>query len=129
MGEAGLRVTQQRIVIYKALFGSKMHPTAELIYKGLKDDHPSLSLATVYKTLDSFVEVGLINKLNGADDSYHYDADLHSHNHLICTKTKSIIDYDDPQLVQLISDYIKKKKPGNFEIHQVQINILGETLN
>jgi Fur family transcriptional regulator, peroxide stress response regulator len=61
--EFNLKATQQRIVIYEALLRIKNHPAAETIYEEIKLNNPSISLGTVYKTLDTFVSVGLAVKV------------------------------------------------------------------
>ncbi|MBC8343591.1 MAG: transcriptional repressor [Bacteroidetes bacterium] len=127
--EHNLRVTHQRLVIYMELYSSLEHPTAEMIYSRLVKEYPTLSLATVYKTLDTFAKSGLIKKLKSIDDSVHYDADLHFHNHLICNKTKKIVDYKDEELNKLVHDYFKSKKIDNFDVQEVSLKIFGEILN
>ena len=60
--EKGLKVTPQRIAVYNMLLGTTAHPNAEMIYKTLEPTNPTMSLATVYKTLDFFKQLltGLI---------------------------------------------------------------------
>ena len=52
--EEGYKVTPQRIAIYNVLYAENNHPTAEMIYQSLREDHPSMSLATVYKNDGDF---------------------------------------------------------------------------
>ena len=52
--ELGLKVTPQRIAIYRELAGSMQHPSTEMIYKNIKDYYPNISLTTVYRTLETF---------------------------------------------------------------------------
>ena len=61
--EKGLKVTPQRIAVYNMLCHTVEHPNAEMIYKTLEPDHPTMSLATVYKTLDAFKHLGLVQEL------------------------------------------------------------------
>ena len=56
--EKGLKVTPQRIAVYNMLCNTKEHPDAETIYKTLEPTNPTMSLATVYKTLDFFKQLG-----------------------------------------------------------------------
>ncbi len=56
----GFKVTPQRIAIYDALRGHHNHPTAEMIYHSLRPTHPSMSLATVYKTMEIFEKLALL---------------------------------------------------------------------
>ena len=127
--EHDLRVTHQRLVIYMELFSSLEHPTAEMIHSKLVKEYPTISLATVYKTLDTFAKSGFIMKLKSIDDSLHYDADLHFHNHLVCNKTSKILDYDDEELNTLVHDYFKSKKIDNFDVQEVRLKIFGEIKN
>ena len=123
---AGLRITQQRIMIYKELHANKNHPTAEDLFKNLKSRVTGLSLATVYKNLDAFVKRGLAIKIKSNDDSVHYDADVQTHNHMVCTKTNSIMDFHDTELNELLMNYMKSKEIKNFKIKDVQIQFVGE---
>lgn len=90
--EHHLKVTPQRLSIFKMLRHTKAHPSAETIYQSLIQEHPTMSLATVYKTLDTFVQHGLIQQLNLGEDSYRYDADTTPHSHLQCTQCKTVVD-------------------------------------
>ena len=56
----GFKVTPQRIAIYDALRGHHDHPTAEMLYHTLRPEHPSMSLATVYKTMEIFAKIGVV---------------------------------------------------------------------
>jgi len=126
--ESGLKITPQRVMIFHELACSDKHPTVEDIFKNLTDEIPGLSLATVYKTLDTFYQKNLVKKIKGEDDSVHYDADLDSHNHLICTTTKKICDYNDPELQLILDNYFSCKNIEGFKIKEVQLNIIGETI-
>ncbi len=91
--QAGLRLTPQRAAICKILAESDEHPTAAVIYDILRPQFPSLSLATVYNTLDALVNLGMVNALGSAgDDTVHYDADTEPHVNLACLSCSKIID-------------------------------------
>lgn len=91
--DSGLRVTPQRIAICDLLVASETHPTATELYEQLKPQHPSLSLATVYNTLDVLVGVGMVNALGSlGDDRVHFDANLSPHINLACVKCHKIVD-------------------------------------
>lgn len=91
--EAGLRLTPQRLAICRLLDGNDEHPTAQMIYERLRQEYPSLSLATVYNTLETLTELGVINSLGSAgDDAIHYDADTSPHVNLACTSCHRVID-------------------------------------
>jgi Fur family peroxide stress response transcriptional regulator len=91
--QAGMRLTPQRMAVCKLLVESDEHPTAAMIYDELRPDFPSLSLATVYNTLDTLVNLGAINVLGHAgDDHVHYDADMEPHINLACVACHRISD-------------------------------------
>lgn len=124
-----LKATQQRIVIYHALLQLHNHPTAEMIYDYVKAANPSISLATVYKTLDTFVSAKLASKVLSGNGSARYDGYMDHHSHLYCTNTEEIVDYEDEQLSKLIQNYFKNKKIKNFKISDIRLQINGEKLN
>jgi len=90
--EKGLKVTPQRIAIYSALASTKSHPSAETIHHMIVSDNPSISLATVYKTLDSFTKAGLIKELSLSFDYSNYDADISNHQHIVCRNCDKVFD-------------------------------------
>ena len=100
--EAGMRLTHQRRVICDYLAGTEEHPTAAMIYEALKPELPSLSLMTVYNTLNTLAELGAIQVIGQAgDDTVHYDADLEPHINLICNDCQRILDYPSPHIKNL----------------------------
>lgn len=103
--EAGLRITPQRTAICELLSASNEHPTASNIYDELKPRFPSMSLATVYNTLEALVKLGAVNALGGAgDDSMHYDADMEPHVNLACLSCNKIVDIHSEHVTQLDSE-------------------------
>ncbi|MGL4362091.1 MAG: Fur family transcriptional regulator [Cellulosilyticaceae bacterium] len=89
-----LKVTPQRLAIFYMLKNTTCHPSAETIYTSLHETHPTMSLATVYKTLDALVKASLIQQLNVGEDSYRYDATTLEHPHVICTDCNNVVDLD-----------------------------------
>ena len=124
--EGGLKATHQRIVVFEAVMELHgHHPTAEDVYQRLKPANPSISLGTVYKTLDTFVETGLIKRALSEEGGKRYDANTHVHNHIFCSKTKEIVDFEDEELEQLLTDFFSKRKLSNFEIKGVSVQLTG----
>jgi len=87
-----LKVTPQRLAIYNMLYHSTAHPTAETVYRALEPTCPGLSLATVYKTLDSLCAAGLIQALNVGEGRFRYDANSEEHPHFICRSCEQVFD-------------------------------------
>ncbi len=122
-----IKSTSPRLVIYESLMKFKEHPSAEEIYLNIHKKHPSISVATVYKTLDLLVQNNLASKVVTAEDKVRYDARTDQHIHLYCEKTNKIKDYEDPALELMVKNYLVKKGIPNFKINQIQINIKGES--
>jgi Fur family peroxide stress response transcriptional regulator len=103
--KAGMRLTPQRMAICKLLIESDAHPTASMIYDELRPHFPSLSLATIYNTLDTLVGLGAVNVLGHAgDDHVHYDADMDPHVNLACVSCHRIIDIPSLHVQHLDSE-------------------------
>jgi Fur family peroxide stress response transcriptional regulator len=129
LNELGLKITHPRIVIYNALLNLKDHPTAENIYKSIHKQNPSISLGTVYKTLETFCNIGLIAKVKSAEDKVRYDIRTDNHNHLYCTRTDRIIDLYDDELKKVIERFFERNAVNNFKVHDIQLQITGEVLS
>ena len=92
--EKKLKLTPQRIAVYKNLLATKEHPSAETIYRNLQKDYPTMSLATVYKTLKTLVEVNLVQELNVGEGNFRYDANSLPHPHIQCMNCGKVSDID-----------------------------------
>ena len=125
LSEKGLRVTPQRIAILEAVLKLNNHPTAENIIEYIKKNHPNISVGTVYKVLDSFVEKGLLEKVKTAKGIMRFDPKLKTHHHLYCNETDKIMDYEDEKLDKLISDYLNQKGIKDFKIENFKLQITG----
>lgn len=127
--EKGLKVTPQRVAIYEAIVKLRNHPTAEHVIEYIKANHPNISVGTVYKVLDSFVENDLLTKVKTEKDIMRYDAFLSPHHHLYCSDTERIEDYEDDKLTTLINNYFKKNKIKNFQVQDIKLQITGKFNN
>lgn len=117
----GLQVTYQRLAIYQALYHNNMHPSAEEIYQLVRKRFPMISLGTVYKTLERFYEVGLIQKVSPVTEVARYDAIVDPHHHMICLRCQTIKDVLDPTLNQKISP----PENNGFQILRQQVVYQG----
>jgi Fur family transcriptional regulator, peroxide stress response regulator len=94
--EAGMAVTTQRLAIFRALLVAEDHPSPEMLYQRVKKAMPQLSLATIYKTLDSLEALGLVEEVSPVGDVKRYDGNHRPHHHLVCVRCKKVTDfYDD----------------------------------
>jgi len=91
--EAGLKVTPQRMAVYKALIESKEHPSADMVYRKVRKIFPNISLDTVNRTLLTLAEIGAAFIVEGSGDVKRFDGGLEKHQHFKCIKCKRIIDF------------------------------------
>lgn len=94
--EHSLRVTPQRHIILAYLASHHNHPSVETIRAALSKQLPNLGAATIYNTLNTFVELGLVVELQNGDGSTHYDYFGDPHYHAICTNCGKIVDVAYP---------------------------------
>lgn len=90
--EHGFKLTPQRLAIVNYLEGNTSHPTALSIFNDLKQTYPTMSMATVYNTLNVLHEVGLVREYKFNKDRVHYDPDLSEHHHFSCTECHGVCD-------------------------------------
>ena len=121
-----LRITPQRVAILEAILKLNNHPTADNIIEQIKTTQPNISIGTVYKVLDSFVENDLIKKVKTENGIMRYDPYLKHHHHLYCDKSSSIVDFEDKELDKLLNAYFKRKQIKNFNIQDINLQIIGK---
>jgi Fur family peroxide stress response transcriptional regulator len=120
--ESGLKITPQRVSIFKLLQGNRDHPSAEDVYRQVLKVHPSISFTTVYKTLQTLRDMGEIQELTIDPERAHYDPITGEHVHTFCRSCRSISDLEeDPD--QGPMPFIVET--GNFEVHNVQVHLVG----
>lgn len=123
----GMKCTSQRIAIYQALLYSD-HPYVEEIYADIEKAYPSISLSTVYNTLETFAEKKLIGKIKTNNGKMRYDVRIEPHAHLYCSKSEKVIDYFDDELQKLIKNHFAKKNIPNFSIGDIQVLLNGKAI-
>jgi Fur family transcriptional regulator, peroxide stress response regulator len=129
--ESGLRCTPQRLAVYDQLCVRAHHPTAEQVFQAVRSTIPRISLATVYKALESLVAVGAATKVTAGigQASARYDARRDVHYHFRCLRTGAILDLPtnfDPDLITKLdpelSDYLQ---PHGFQVMGYHLELLG----
>ncbi len=126
--EKSLKITPQRLAVLEAVIKLANHPTADKIIEFIKKNHPNIAVGTVYKTLETYVEKGIVKKVKTDKDIMRYDAVLDKHHHLYCLESDRIEDYYDDDLNQMIEDYLRNKKIENFKIKNIKLQIIGNFL-
>ena len=88
--KAGLAVTPQRLAIFRRLAATDRHPSAEELHAAVRREMPTLSLATVYKTLDALAGIGAVRPVSRLGARGRWDANLEPHHHLVCTSCGTV---------------------------------------
>ena len=121
--QRGYRITPQREMIVQALGDSGEHVTAEEIYAAVKDRSSAVNIATVYRTLDTLVAEGLINRSNLHTGQAIYATQLHGpHLHLLCRQCGSTISVDHSLIVPLVE---KLRQNYKFEADLQHLTLMG----
>lgn len=126
---SNLKVTPQRLAVLEALENLKNHPTADNIKEYVVKNHPNVAVGTIYKTLETFVEKGLIKKVKTERDVMRYDPILETHHHLYCEESERIEDFFDDELNNMLQKFFMKKKIPNFKVKDVKLQIIGTFKN
>jgi Fe2+ or Zn2+ uptake regulation protein len=120
LSRAGLRRTPQRIAVIEVLAGNRDHPTAEAIWSAVRQQMPSVSLSTVYSTLNELESLGLIQQV--ADDPMRVDPDVSVHAHLLCRVCGSLVDVPDDGAVAVASGSAER---AGHAVESVTVGVTG----
>src|SRR5512137_491138 len=99
--KAGVKLTHQRLEIFKALASTETHPDADSIYRAVQPRMPTLSLDTVYRTLWMLHDLGLVTTLGPQRDRIRFDANLEQHHHFVCVRCGLVRDFESEALARL----------------------------
>lgn len=116
------KITPQRMAIYQIIKESMDHPNAETVFKKLSPTYPTMSLATVYKSLELFSKLDLIQVINLGEHSFRYDGITDKHQHILCTKCSKIEDINDAIFQSLQSEVENISK---YKVDRQQICFYG----
>jgi Fur family peroxide stress response transcriptional regulator len=121
--ERDYRLTPQRVELVRLIAASEGHPSAAELYNSVRGKFPTMSLATVYKTLDLLKELGEVLEI-GLHDDCHYDGNRpYPHPHLICTQCKKIMDGElDATVRTLVTEM---EQASGFRIVRHQLDFYG----
>jgi len=124
--DKGIKLTHQRMEIFREIVNSAAHPSAEEIHKRLKLKLPMISLDTIYRTLSAFEKFGIITRVQVLYDKGRFDTNLTPHHHLICTQCKGILDFYWPTFDK-IKVPSETKKWGKILAKQVELRGICES--
>ena len=123
LGGAGMRVTSQRALIMGVIRRGQGHLDADEIYRQAREKDPHLSLSTVYRALQAFKKLGLVDELHFDESHHHYEMKPSAeHHHLKCLGCGRVIEFSYP-----LSRYIKRNVPEarGFAVSETEVRIAG----
>ena len=120
--DAGLKITHQRLEIFRELAGSHDHPSVETIYKRLVKKLPTISLDTIYRTLNTLEKQGLVSKVDTAESQARFEAEMSPHHHIICNECGKITDFRSNDLDESV---ILAKVQEWGEVSRMSITLYG----
>ena len=107
--EAGLKLTHQRLEIFRELAATEEHPDAETLFRAVQQRMPTVSLDTVYRTLWMLHDLGLVTTLGPRGDGVRFDANLDRHHHYCCVRCGLVRDFESVELDALrVPDSVKR---------------------
>ena len=98
--EAGIKLTQQRLEIFREVAATLEHPDAESVYLGVRERVPTVSLDTVYRTLWMLHDLGLVTTLGPRGGSMRFDANARPHHHYVCVRCGLVRDFESSKAVE-----------------------------
>jgi Fe2+ or Zn2+ uptake regulation protein len=128
---AGFRFTRQRSAVYACLCAAG-HPTAEQVFAAVRRRLPHISLATVYKALETLVEAGVARRLADGPGPARYDGRSDAHYHFRCARTGAVVDLPlpyDPGLLDKLAPRLADVLRGlGFEVTGHKLELTGRLL-
>ncbi len=123
----GLAVTVQRRAIFESVLDRRDHPTADEVFEQISAAMPGVSRATVYRTLETLVCLGVITKACTPGAATRYDPMTHAHHHLICERCEKLFDVEDRELESRIKPPRLRDRGGDgaFVVHGYSIRFHG----
>jgi len=118
----GQRYTEQRAAVYRHLLATDSHPTADEVFTAVRSEIPDISLATVYKALETLVGCGLAVKLTYGDGSARYDGRTDPHPHARCLACGAVLDVPG----HLPNDALADLGPvADFSVEGYRLELIG----
>ena len=119
-----MNYSRQREIILDTLKINAVHPTAEKLFQIIKAEDPetNIGIATVYRNLSKLADMGVIKRIEGLENSEHFDHNTHTHYHFLCEKCQRVFDID----AQVAPDLVENtQKETGFIINDYDIAFHG----
>jgi Fur family peroxide stress response transcriptional regulator len=117
---AGVKLTHQRLEICREIAASESHPDAETVFQGVRTRVPTISLDTVYRTLWTLLDLGLIGTLGFPRERMRFDGNIAPHHHFMCVKCGEAYDFTSEEFDRLeVPEEVRAL--GSVEKTQVEV--------
>lgn len=123
--EAGLKMTGQRKIILQVLDEAEDHPSVELVCERAKAVDPSVSMATVYRTMNLLDELGLVVRHEFKENFARYDIRTDHHHHLIDIDTGDVIEFQDPEIERMKEEIARRL---GYRLVECRLELYGKKL-
>ena len=117
----GLKVTPQRRRIFEVLFANPSHPTADAVYQRVSAEMPTISLKTVYQTLNDLVVLGELQQLRIDAGANRFDPNTGVHHHLVCSRCGQVRDLH----AEGLDPAVPEGRPHGFTITSAEVTYRG----
>ena len=122
----GLKITPQRVAVLHAIYTLNNHPTAQHIIDFVHKKYSNVATGTIYKTLDTLVEKGVIVRVRTTDEAARYDGRIDNHHHLYTEGSNHIEDYVNENLDTMLKAFFKDNRIPGYEISSIKVHINGK---
>lgn len=122
--DKGLKSTPQRLAVIHVLHSTEKYLSINEILEGVKELLPKTGLATIYRTLDMFVELGIVMRVHFPDGCHSYTISPKDHSHhMVCTKCDTVFNFSECPINELNSSLLKQK---GFKVNRHFVQLFGE---
>ena len=118
--DIGIKLTPQRLAILDFLNGNRQHPSADDVFRAVRRRFPTMSLATVYNTLDTLTRHGKVTPLTGDPGRKRFDPNTEPHDHIICRDCGRIVDVPTQRSIT-----VGNRFRAGFEITGAHVEFTG----
>jgi len=128
---AGVKLTPQRLEIFREVAKSADHPDVETVFRGVRKRLPTVSLDTVYRTLWSLIDLGLLSTVGHSRERVRFDANMGSHHHFVCEACGVMWDFQSDEFDRVrVPDVVRNfgsPQKTQVEIRGICTRCAGET--
>ena len=124
--QAGLKMTGQRRTILRVLDEAEDHPAVEMVYERARTIDPSISMATVYRTLNLLDEMRLVIRRDFQENFSRYDTNTDHHHHLIDVESGEVIEFQNDEIEAMKQDIARKL---GYELIECRLELYGKKIH